>query len=238
VVTGSSTPEKQTKPTTITREVTKEVTVYAKEDDLLVNAVEKNQTRMAQIYPKGASTTTPPVGIGFVVSRDGLIVTTAANLTTQGEKQIDFLVNINDKRYAAKIVEITDAPKYLAFLRVDNVSEGTAFDAVSFGSNMNTKLGQTVVALGGDEGTSIFKTTLSKFNYAKAEGTSTAQSIESIEVTPKIPDGYNGSLIANLDGQVVGISVWNEETTRYVIFPALQLYDVIQTLSSKPQLGR
>jgi hypothetical protein len=103
---------------------------------------------------------------------------------------------------------------------------------------MNTKLGQTVVALGGDEGTSIFKTTLSKFNYAKAEGTSTAQSIESIEVTPKIPDGYNGSLIANLDGQVVGISVWNEETTRYVIFPALQLYDVIQTLSSKPQLGR
>ena len=95
IVTGSSTPS--TPNTTVTN-VTKEVTVYAKEDDLVVSAVEKNQPRIALIYTAGASaSSSDPEALGFVVSRDGLIATEPKTLMSNGSVADSYMVMLGDK---------------------------------------------------------------------------------------------------------------------------------------------
>ena len=80
VVTGSSTPEKNTtQPVT---SVTKEVTIYAKEDDLIISAVAKNQPRIALVYGLTQSTSTSPLAVGFIVSRDGVIAVDLKSIST------------------------------------------------------------------------------------------------------------------------------------------------------------
>lgn len=232
VVTGTTTQEKS-QPTTITNEVTKEVTVYAKEDDLIVNVVEKNQPRLIQIYRGDAATSSQALGTGFFVARDGLIMTTLSNLQVDGATLNTYKVSVGDKTYSAKPVDVKNIPKNLAFLRIADAAKDESFDAVTFGVKTQPRLGQTVVALGGDEATGIFKTTLTRFVYEKTDATSSAQVLSGIEVSPKIPEGYSGALIVNLDGLVVGMSVWNEEASRYVILPAARLLDAVDALSTK-----
>lgn len=229
VVTGTSTPEA---PKTITQEVTKEVTVYAKEDDLLVTAVEKNQPRVAVIYPVAAATGTKPLGAGFVVSRDGIIATTLSNIASDGTPLERYAVNISGKEYTATFVELKGVAREIAFLRITNLKETEQLDAVAFGSKTDPKVGQTLVVLGGEDGTGIFKTVLTRLVYESGVGTTSPKILSGLEVTPKIPEGFNGGLVANLDGQTVGMSVWSPEGSKYIVLPAARILDAIALLSS------
>lgn len=228
VVTGTSTSSEE--PKTITQEITKEVTVFAKEDDLLVSAVEKNQPRIAQIYPQVMATGTPPVARGFVVSRDGLIVTTMSDLGDVLAKK--YSIKIGDRVHSAELVEVKNVARAIAFLRITDLGN-TTLDAVAFGGKVDPKIGQTVVALGGEDGSGIFKTILSRLVYEEAVGTTTPRLLSGIEVTPKIPEGYNGALIANLDGQTVGMAVWSTEAAKYIVLPAVRILDAVTAYTSQ-----
>lgn len=229
VVTGTSTPEA---PQTITQEVTKEVTVYAKEDDLLVSAVEKNQPRVAVIYPVATATGTKQLGVGFIVSRDGVIATTLSNIAPDGAPLERYAVVISGKEYTAKFVELKGVAREIAFLRITDLKEKEQLDAVAFGSKADPKVGQTVVVMGGDDGMGIFKTVLTRLVYEPGASTSSPRVLSGLEVTPKIPEGYNGGLIGNLDGQTVGMAVWSSEGSKYVALPAARILDAIAVLSA------
>ena len=99
IITGTST---QISPGPSVTNVTKEVTVYAKEDDLVVAAVEKNQPRIARIYiSSGAASSTDPQALGFVVSRDGLIATEPRALFGDGTPLASYTVRLGEKSYTA-----------------------------------------------------------------------------------------------------------------------------------------
>jgi hypothetical protein len=228
VVTGTSTPVHYAPATTVTN-VTKEVTVYAKEDDLAIAAVEKNQGRIAQIYRSNAATSSASLAIGFVVSRDGLIVTESKKLFGDGEAAEIYIVAILDKRYVAKPLsgqKEGGAPVY--FLKLSN-APNEILDAVSFGQHGDPKLAQTVVLLGGNDGQSIFKTTLSKFEYTKVDpfATGTPPIVGSVHTSPKIPEDNLGALVVNLDAQVVGIVIPGSEAVKYVIYPSSRILELL-----------
>jgi S1-C subfamily serine protease len=230
VVTGTTTPEKPA-PAPI-QTVTKEVTVYAKEDDLVVSAVEKNQPRVTQILPANAGTSTLPIGIGFIISRDGIVVADSDTLTGETGLKAEYVVLINGKTYVAKLQKPEGFEKQpISFLKLA-LPSGATLDAVSWSSKIDPKVAQTAVVLGGADGTNVFKATLSRMRYEKSEGTSTPSILTSIETTPKIPEGNAGALVVNLDGQALGIVIWNEADTRYLVYPASRILNLVNAIMS------
>lgn len=227
VVTGTSTAEKA--PVTVTN-VTKEVTVYAKEDDLLIAAVDKNQSRMAQIFYNASSSL--PTAIGFVVSRDGLIACETGSLLGNDQPKDNYVVTLGDKHYQASPMKNQDGKQPVFFLKIMNAAQGETFDAVSFGRSGGEKLAQTVIVLGGAGGDSVFKTTLSKLRYAKQDASSTQPLLLNIETIPAIPDSNLGGLVVNLDGQAVGMVIEGGDAAKYVIYPVSRLLDLVGGVSS------
>jgi hypothetical protein len=213
--------------------VTKEVTVLAKEDDLIVSAVEKNQPRIASIFLGGMATTGDPIAVGFIVSRDGLVVADASKLIGDGAVADEYIVTIGSDTYTAKPMtgqEKSDAPVF--FLKINGLPEGKTFDAVSFGSAMTPKVAQTLIVIGGANGENISKTNVSKLRYSKGEGTTTPQVLIGIETNPALSRSTSGSLVVNLDAQVVGIAVWSPASERIIIYPGDRIFKLVGSAGS------
>lgn len=228
VVTGTSTPKTES-PAPI-QTITKEVTVYAKEDDLIVSAVERNIPKIAHIYALPAATGTKAIAVGAVISRDGLIATDARELGETPAKR--YHVSVGDKEYTADLVPRKEAGD-IAFLRITDVPAGTVFDAVTWSAKNSAKVAQGLVVIGGDGGEGIQRTSVSRLRYATPVGTSTAQILLRVETTPKIASGSGGSLVVNLDGQALGIATWRENDGMYVVTPMILIFDIVQSLSAE-----
>lgn len=232
VVTGTSTPEKP-KPAPVTT-VTKEVTVFAKEDDLIISAVEKNQPRIVLVYDDTHATSTEPIARGFIISRDGYIATDRRAIDAEGILRDNYRVMVGEKSYSATPIPIEkDDTTPIAFLKLSELKEGETLDAISFGNQGDPKVAQTVIVLGGGDGSGVWKTNLSKFRYTKNASTSTPQTIASIEASPKIPSENSGSLVVNLDGQAVGIVIEESETVR-LIYPSSHILNWVKRMQATP----
>ena len=232
VVTGTTTDTSTKQPATVTN-ITKEVTVYAKEDDLAVAAVAKNAGRIAKIFYSDDAIDASPRAIGFAVSRDGLIATEMHDLLGDSVAKKSYTVVLGGKEYGAKPLEnqnIDTQPVY--FLKLDDLSASSSVDAVSFGRSDSVKLAQTLLVLGGSDGEGVFKATLSKFNYEAIGKSTQNQILASIETIPAIPANNTGGLVVNLDGQTVGIVIpADAEQVKYSIYPVASILALINTLA-------
>lgn len=228
VVPGEMAPSKAAPVTT----TIKEVTVFAKEDDLLVAAVEKNQPRMVKIWETGAATSTPPRAIGFVVSRDGLIAAEARTLFGDTAPKASYVVSVGGKEYVATAMQ-AEVSSPVAFIRITNLPEKAMLDAVTFGSNITPKLAQTIIVLGGTDGTSVMKTGIARIRMGRADSsTSSPEVAVAIETAPEIPGGNAGGLAVNLDGQAVGIVVLSNDSTAHHIYPIARILERVSSVNS------
>ncbi len=225
VVMGTSTAESIPTPVTT---ITKEVTIFAKEDDLIVSAVEKNQPRIAKIYGAGTATSSSPDAIGFVISQDGMIVTDAKTLSAIAVDKAVYVVVVGEREFVGSLVDLgVQADSQVALIRL-NLPRGDTLDAVSFGpKSTQPKVAQSVVVLGGENGLGIYKATFSKLHMIKGVGTTSPSYLGSIDTTPRIPAGFEGSLVVNLDGQAVGLVVKGGEDSRLTIYPAGRIFELV-----------
>lgn len=167
-------------------------TVVVKEEDLVVDAIAKNQTAVFTITkeitdPATLLTSEISAGRGFAVSTDGTIV---ADATLAPDKETYFVKNASGK-FKADFVS-TDKAGF-SFLKIEAPVNGTdklVFTVPSFGDFTSMKVGQDVIVLGSTVTSSIF------------EGPNSDQSMDL-----NVSKSNAGGLVMNLDGDAIGIAL-------------------------------
>ena len=172
-------------------------TVVVKEEDLVVDAIAKNQTAVFAVTKEAqnADFTTSEVsaGRGFAVSTDGTVVVDAILVPDKG---VYYLKNSSGK-FKADFVSTNKAG--FSFLKAGTPVNGTdklVFTVPNFGDLSKMKIGQQVITLGDTVASSIF------------EGLNTNGNINL-----NVSKANAGGLVLDLDGDALGMALSPDNTT-------------------------
>lgn len=128
----------------------REVTVVVKENDLITAAIETNAKSLIRISKKADSRSTTPgelIGIGFLVSEEGIVATDATLVTSKAE----YIVTTQaGEHYRARMIATPEAEPAV-FLAIDRPLGTETFPVVKMSGNAEPKLGQTAIALSGTD---------------------------------------------------------------------------------------
>ena len=140
------------------------------------------------------------LGSGFVVHRDGYIVTNAHVIKTSDSLSVTF---INGKEYEAKLIS-ADETKDLAFLKIDSDEK---FEAIRLGTSCDIMIGETVIAVG------------NPFGYSNSVTDGIVSAIGRdihvqddfwlrglIQTSAPINPGNSGGPLLNINGELIGIN--------------------------------
>jgi len=183
--------------------------------------------------PRGGNQERASLGSGFIVSKDGYILTN--NHVVQDADEI--IVRLNDRRELDAILIGADESSDLAVLKVDAEDLPT----VDLGDSDKLDVGEWVVAIGSPFG----------FDYSVTAGIVSAKGrslpnenyVPFIQTDVAINPGNSGGPLFNLDGEVVGIN--SQIYTRSGGFmgvsfaiPINVAMDVAEQLKSKGKVSR
>jgi S1-C subfamily serine protease len=169
-------------------------TVVVKEEDLVVDAIAKNKSAVFSLTKEiqNADFTTSEVSAGraFAISKDGTIV---ADATLAPDKGVYYIKNESGK-FKADFLSADKAG--FSFLKIGaplDEKNKLAFSVPVFGDLNKMKVGQQVLVLGNTVNSSIF------------EGLNANKSIDL-----SVSKSNGGSLVLNLDGEVLGTALSSE----------------------------
>lgn len=144
----------------------------------------------------GPSRKSASLGSGFIISKDGYVITNNHVVADAGE----IIVKLNDRREFTAEVIGTDKRSDLALLKID----GKRLPEVRLGSSDDLKVGQWVLAIGSPFG----------FDYSVTQGiiSGTGRNLPSENYVPfiqtdvAINPGNSGGPLFNLNGEVIGVN--------------------------------
>lgn len=172
-------------------------TVVIKEEDLVVDAIAKNQTAVfsitKDIQNPDFTYSEVPAGRGFAISTDGTIV---ADATLVPDKETYYVKNDSGK-FKADFIS-TDKAGF-SFLKIGVPVNGTdkpVFTVPSFGDITQMKVGQQVILMGSTITSSIF------------EGLNADKSIDL-----NVSRASAGGLVLDLDGDALGMALSPDNST-------------------------
>jgi serine protease Do len=136
------------------------------------------------------------VGSGFIVSPDGLVLTNAHVVQNAAE----VTVKLTDRReFKAKVVG-TDPQTDVAVLKID----ATNLPTVTLGSTANTRVGESVVAIGSPFG--FENTVTAGIVSAKSRALPDGTYVPFLQTDVAVNPGNSGGPLFNMKGEVIGIN--------------------------------
>lgn len=180
------------------------VTVVVKEEDLTIDAVEKNSKSIMRIYEK-AGDLKNFVALGIIASTNGEVVTD----TNKISKSNDYIGVYAGGEYPLKIT-FKDSEKMFAVLAPEQ-KDLKDFAVANFADSGNMKLGQSVISLSGASENTVSTGIIT--NLAKE-----ADVLKKIVTSVNSSNVLAGSVILNLKGEVAGVKVSSatDETGSFV----------------------
>lgn len=170
-------------------------TVVIKEEDLVVDAIAKNQTAIFSVTKEAqdadGKTIEGGAGRGFAVSPDG-IVAVDGNLVSDS-KGVYYLKNDSGK-FKADFISSND--KGFSFLKIGDPVDGkskVSFTVPSFGDLDKMKTGQKIILLGGS---------VSSFIY---DGNK--------DIKLSINKANAGGIVLDLDGDALGLALFGDSSS-------------------------
>lgn len=228
-----------TQTTVVTRE-----TVVVKEDDKIVESVDKNKNSVVRIYSNnsysGDVAQRTFIGLGTIVSKDGLIATGDVFADLSGK----YLVTLDNVKYYDVAVLEKKAGNKFYFLKVIKDSKNNAtFTPITFSDSSSLKLGQTVIAWGGQLQNSVSTGIVSSLVDAEVKletaSTTSASStpviqkeIVAINTNINLADSLSGGPLLNLYGEVVGLRVGSNISDKYTFLPSNLLQKEVKIMNT------
>jgi len=175
-------------------------------------------------------------GTGFIISKDGYVVT---NKHVVSDETAEYTVLLNDEsKHAAKVVA-RDPATDLAILKI----KGNNFPTVELGDSSSLEVGQTVIAIGNALGE--FRNTvsvgvisgLSRSITAGGAGFGSERLTGVIQTDASINPGNSGGPLVNIAGQVIGINTAIAQGAQNIGF-AIPINDVKGSIQSVQENGR
>jgi hypothetical protein len=163
-------------------------TVVVKEEDLVVDAIAKNQSAVFVVSKEtqdvDGKTIEVSAGKGFAISTDGIVVVDSSLVADK----VNYYLKNDSGKFKADFVSVNTAG--FSFLKIGAPVNGTdksVFKVPAFGDLSKMKMGQKVLVLGSDISSFIFDGNKDiKMNVAKGDG---------------------GAAVLDLDGNVLGIAL-------------------------------
>ena len=136
-------------------------------------------------------------GSGFIISRDGYIVTN--NHVVEDAETIKITLS-NDEAYDAEVIGL-DPRMDLALLKIDPEKD---LPYVSFGNSKESKVGEWVVAIGNPFG--LGGTVTAGIISALGRNIGSGPYDQFIQTDAPINKGNSGGPLFNMDGEVIGVN--------------------------------
>lgn len=195
----------QVVPANVKNTVTKEVTIVVKEEDLVIDAINKNSRSLARISENLPQGEKKLISIGAVISSNGTILTDKSAISVQGSYTAEFF---DGRTFPVKIItgsETTNAI-FLSVLKGSEKPEYVFYPTIIANSDV-VLLGQTVISLGGVEKNTVAIGRITGL-VGKSAASSAATSSEPISIiqTDAVASGaVLGTFLLNLNGGVVAM---------------------------------
>jgi len=174
-------------------------------------------------------------GSGFIITKDGLIVT---NKHVVIDEEAGYTVILNDERKFEAKVLAKDPINDLAILKID----GQNLPVVELGDSDKLKPGQTIIAIGNALGE--FSNTVSvgvisglSRSITAAGGSFSEDLTNVIQTDASINPGNSGGPLLNINGQVIGINTAVASGAQGIGF-AIPINEVKNTIESVKENGR
>lgn len=204
--------------------VTKEVTLVVKEEDLITDSIEKNSKSVVRIKEINADgETSRLVGLGIVVSSDGIVATDSSIIKND---QVYIIETASGKSFNANAIKTNSdtaggaSSEFLA-IEIPEGQEEIVFPPITFSNTKTLKLGQTVISLTGEERTDVAIGIISgliKDEITVGTSTTTTTVLSIIKTNINEKDVLAGSPLINIFGEVVGISTVNSFIGKTALF--------------------
>ena len=202
-------------------------TVVVRDDDMVVNSVEQNKNSVVRIYRNnGGSSGQEFAGLGVVISRDGILV---AGKPLYSDGIIKYSASFeNGKLYNVSLLPRKEGGKF-TFLKINQDPQKLeTFQAIKLTDSDSLKLGQTVIAWGGQIRNSVstgivsslvdWNADVSNSSSTDNVATSTPKHIAAIETNINLTDTISGGPLLTLYGDMVGIRVSLQSVTNEFYF--------------------
>ncbi len=218
----------------ITKEI--QVPVVVKEGDLVIQAIEKNAkslVRIQEIEPETKNLSFKTLGI--VVSKDGLILA-PRDFYQEGKK---YSATFADAKLLTLEYVDTKEERDIVLFRATS-SEKYTFTSAVFSNSDALKLGQTVVALGGDEArNSVGVGVISGIAEKSLPQDGSVEQVQKkfrsvIETTLPLKDKSSGFYLLDLSGAVIGLHVEKEEYPKSWYIPSNIVKESMVIATSTP----
>jgi len=214
-------------------------------------SIQTPQRRVLQLSPFGGFSsrveggTPQDIGTGFIVSKDGLIVTNKHVVSVEGATYK--VVTKDSKEYEAVSIS-RDPSNDIAVIKID----ASGLTPVELGDSSNLKVGQFVIAIGtalGEFRHTVTTGVISGLGRGITAGSALEGFVERlddvIQTDAAINPGNSGGPLLNSAGQVIGINVAVVSGAENISFAipinivreALDQFEKTGKFASKPYLG-
>ncbi len=180
---------------------TEVTTVVVKEEDLVIDAINKNVKSIVRIKERDGLGETTFYGMGLVVSKDGLVIADRQTIHTDSA----YFVVIDGVDVYINPVGVDKKTDFLLFKAAPAKDKKFDFVPATF-AGVDPKLGQSVVALGGDASNAVAVGRVISFSMRESgTGSTTVKYVSGIDTDIVSRDLVAGSPIFTLAGDIVGM---------------------------------